>query len=291
MTGTGPSYGDKIIDGSALAGKILDDVAGRIKKEGARPLLAVVLAKGDPASDIYVGKKQAACAKVGIASQRFDIPPEMTQEKLVALIDKLNLDPGVHGILVQLPLPNHIDEKKVLWAIDPAKDVDGFHPQNLGKLLAGVYDEKSLYSCTPKGVMALLDAINCDVKGKICVVVGTSNIVGKPLAAMLVNRQATVITANKHTPDLGALTRLADVIIVAVGKPGLITADMVKHGAVVVDVGINRLASGKLAGDVDFAGVKEKASKITPVPGGVGPMTVAVLMQNTLLAYENQKAK
>jgi methylenetetrahydrofolate dehydrogenase (NADP+)/methenyltetrahydrofolate cyclohydrolase len=266
-------------------------VAGKIAKEKANPTLAVIIAEGNHASEIYVTRKQEACRKVGINSIRFDVPKTVTQKELLTLVGNLNADPKITGILIQLPLPPQIDEKTVLWSLDPAKDVDGFHPQNLGKLLAGTYDDSSLFSCTPKGVMKLLDEIGCGVRGKVCVVVGTSNIVGKPLVAMLVNREATVVTCNRHTPDLAAMTRQADILVVAVGKPMLITASMVKEGAVVIDVGINRLADGKLAGDVDFQNVLGKVSRITPVPGGVGPVTVAVLMENTLLAYEYQHQK
>lgn len=280
----------KLILGKPIADSMLEAVAQKVAKLAEKPTLAVIIAEGDPASELYVSKKQAACRKVGVHSLRFDIPRTETTAKLLALIHKLNADPKVDGILVQLPLPKQIDEDKVIEAIDSQKDVDGFHPINLGRLSRG--DEAAaLISATPKGIIKLLESIGCDVSGKVCAVVGTSNIVGKPVAYLLMNRKATVITANSKTPDLGAVTRQADVLVVGVGKPGLIRGNMVKPGAIVIDVGTSKLANGKLAGDVDFDTASQVASAITPVPGGVGPMTIASLLDNTLAAYERRRKK
>jgi len=280
----------KLILGKPIADAMLEAVAAKVAGLKEKPTLAVIIAEGDPASELYVSKKQAACKKVGVHSLRFDIPKTETTEKLLALIHKLNADPKVDGVLVQLPLPKQIDENAVIEAIDPAKDVDGFHPINLGRLSRG--DEAAaLVSATPKGIIKLLESVNYNVSGKICAVVGTSNIVGKPVACLLMNRKATVITANSRTPDLGAVTRQADVLVVGVGKPGLIRGDMVKPGAVVIDVGTTKLANGKLAGDVDFDTASHVASAMTPVPGGVGPMTIASLLDNTLVAYERRRKK
>ena len=280
----------KLILGKALADSMLEAVAEKVAKLAEKPALAVIIAEGDPASELYVSKKQAACKKVGVHSLRFDVAATGTTKEILAIISKLNSDPKVDGILVQLPLPKQIDEDKVIEAIDPAKDVDGFHPINLGRLSRG--DEAAaLVSATPKGIIKLLESVNCNVSGKICAVVGTSNIVGKPVAYLLMNRKATVITANSRTPDLGAVTRQADVIVVGVGKPGLVRGDMIKRGAVVIDVGTTKLPNGKLAGDVDFDTASQVASAITPVPGGVGPMTIASLLDNTLIAYERRRKK
>ncbi|MFA6329181.1 MAG: bifunctional 5,10-methylenetetrahydrofolate dehydrogenase/5,10-methenyltetrahydrofolate cyclohydrolase [Candidatus Micrarchaeia archaeon] len=280
----------KLISGKPIADSMLEAVAQKVAKLAEKPTLAVIIAEGDPASELYVSKKQAACRKVGVHSLRFDIPRTETTAKLLALIHKLNADPKVDGILVQLPLPKQIDEDKVIEAIDPQKDVDGFHPINLGRLSRGDEDA-ALISATPKGIIKLLESIGCDVSGKVCTVVGTSNIVGKPVAYLLMNRKATVITANSRTPDLGAVTRQADVLVVGVGKPGLVRGDMVKPGATVIDVGTSKLANGKLAGDVDFESASQVASAITPVPGGVGPMTIASLLDNTLVAYGRRRKK
>ncbi len=280
----------RLLEGKPLADSILSAVAAKVATLAEKPTLAVIIAEGDPASELYVSKKQAACRKVGVHSLRFDISRTETTEKLLALIKKLNADPKVDGILVQLPLPKQIDEDKVIEAIDPNKDVDGFHPINLGRLSRGDEDS-ALVSATPKGIIALLDSVGCDVSGKVCTVVGTSNIVGKPVAYLFMNRKATVITANSKTKDLGAATRQADVLVVGVGKPGLVRGDMVKPNAVVIDVGTSKLANGKLAGDVDFDSAAQVAYAITPVPGGVGPMTIASLLENTLIAYERRRKK
>jgi methylenetetrahydrofolate dehydrogenase (NADP+)/methenyltetrahydrofolate cyclohydrolase len=265
-------------------------VAAKVASLKEKPCLAAVVVQGDPASELYVSKKQAACRKAGITSLRFDIPSTETTQRLLALIRRLNADPKVDGILVQLPLPGQVDEDAIIEAIDPAKDVDGFHPVNVGRLVRG--DEEAAFApATPKGIIRLLESAGVDVSGKVCTVVGTSNIVGKPVACLLSNRKATVITANSKTRDLAAVTRQADVLVVAVGKPGLVTGKMIKPGAVVVDVGTTKLASGKLAGDVDFESACAVASAITPVPGGVGPMTIASLLDNTLKAYERRRKK
>jgi len=280
----------KLILGKPIADSMLDAVAQKVAKLAEKPCLAVIIAAGDPASELYVSKKQAACKKVGVTSLRFDMPATATTAEILAIIKKLNADPKVDGILVQLPLPKQINENAVIEAIDPAKDVDGFHPINLGRLSRG--DEAAaLVSATPKGIIKLLESVGCSVSGKTCAVVGTSNIVGKPVAYLLMNRKATVITANSRTPDLGAVTRQADVLVVGVGKPGLVKGDMVKRGAVVIDVGTTKLANGKLAGDVEFETASQVASAITPVPGGVGPMTIASLLDNTLVAYERRRKK
>lgn len=278
----------RLLEGKPVADAILAAVAAKVAGLKEKPGLAVIIAAGNPASELYVAKKQEACEKVGVRSLRFDIPATETTQNLLALIQRLNSDPQVDGILVQLPLPDPIDENAVIEAIDPSKDVDGFHPINIGRLARG--DEQgALLAATPKGIIKLLDSIGFEASGKVCVVVGTSNIVGKPLSYMLTNRKATVITANSRTKDLGAITRQADLLVVAVGKPGLVKADMVRQGAVVVDVGTTKLASGKTVGDVDFDSVAPKSSAITPVPKGVGPMTIASLLDNTLIAYERRR--
>ncbi len=276
------------IDGNVLAekvrGRIAADVAA-LKARGITPGLAVVLVGEDPASQVYVRNKVAACGKVGIHSVMQRLPAATTEAELLALIDALNKDATIHGILVQLPLPKHITEKKVLEAVAAHKDVDGFHAENVGALMIG---EPRFVSCTPAGCMEMLKDIGMtDLRGKHAVVVGRSNIVGKPMAMLLLHANATVTICHSGTKDLAAVCRLADILVAAVGKPRFITADMVKPGAVVIDVGINRLPEsegGKLVGDVDFAGVNEVAGYLTPVPGGVGPMTITMLLQNTLVA-------
>ncbi len=285
-----PATKARLLEGKPIADTMLSAVAAKVATLAQKPTLAVVIAEGNPASELYVAKKQAACKKVGINSLRFDIARTETTAKLLFLIRKLNADPKVDGILVQLPLPKQIDEDAVIEAIDPQKDVDGFHPINVGRLSRGDEDA-ALVSATPKGIIKLLESAGVDVSGKICTVVGTSNIVGKPVAYLLTNRKATVITANSKTKDLKAVTRQADVLVVGVGKPGLVRGDMVKPGAIVIDVGTSKLANGKLAGDVDFEAVSQVASIITPVPGGVGPMTIASLLDNTLIAYERRRKK
>ena len=271
-----------IIDGRKIADAVEADVALEVRKRKQKPCLAVILVGDDPASQIYVRKKREACAKIGIISKSYFLPEKTSEQKLLALVKKLNKDKKVHAILAQLPLPKHISEQKVIEAILPGKDVDGYHPMNLGKIAAG---KGELPSCTPAGVMELLDRSGISIDGKHAVVVGRSITVGRPMSLLLLSRDATVTTCHKHTKNLAHYTRQADILISAVGKPGLITANMVKPGAVVIDVGTTRI-DGKLKGDVDFEGVSKVASCITPVPGGVGPMTVAMLMKSTLKCQE-----
>ena len=276
------------IDGNALAAKVRDRIAvevAALKARGVTPGLAVVLVGEDPASQVYVRNKVAACAKVGMHSVMHKLPAATTEAELLALIDSLNRDAAIHGILVQLPLPKHIAEKKVLEAVAAHKDVDGFHAENVGALMIG---EPRFVSCTPAGCMEMLRDIGMtDLRGKHAVVVGRSNIVGKPMAMLLLHANATVTICHSGTKDLAAQCRQADILVAAVGRPRFIKADMVKPGAVVIDVGINRLPEsegGKLVGDVDFDAVNEVAGYLTPVPGGVGPMTITMLLQNTLVA-------
>ena len=283
----------KILDGNKVAQEMRAEMAEEIRalkeEHGITPGLAVVLVGDDPASQVYVRNKGRACEQVGIRSDTYRFPADYPEEELLGLISKLNEDPEVHGILVQLPLPEHIDEEKVLYAIDPNKDVDGFHPVNVGKLMIG---KPGFLPCTPHGIQQLLLRSGIEIEGKHVVVVGRSNIVGKPVAMILVQKQkganATVTICHTGTKDLGYHTRQADILIVAAGRPKTVTADMVKEGAVVVDVGVNRVEDPsskrgyRLVGDVDFDSVKEKASAITPVPGGVGPMTITMLLRNTI---------
>ncbi len=250
---------------------------------GLRPGIAVVLVGDDAASQIYVRNKAKACEDIGMHSEVFRYPAETSEADVLQKIDELNEDRHIHGILVQLPLPGHVDNKKVLEAISPHKDVDGFHKQNVGALVTG---ESDFPPCTPNGVMALLDHYQVPIEGSNAVVIGRSNIVGKPMALMLLARSATVTICTSKTRDLSQFTQIADIVVAAVGKAGLVTADMIKDGAAVIDVGMNRLPSGKLAGDVAFDEVKEKAGYLTPVPGGVGPMTITMLLANTLTAAE-----
>jgi methylenetetrahydrofolate dehydrogenase (NADP+) / methenyltetrahydrofolate cyclohydrolase len=274
------------IDGNVLSKEIRAQVAQRVAQlssRGNRPGLAVILIGDNPASQVYVGHKAKACQEVGLHSVVETYPSSMSQEELLLRVAALNQDPTIHGILVQLPLPQHIDDKKVIEAIAPHKDVDGFHIQNAGALLVG---QPGFKPCTPFGCMKLLESIGCDPKGKHAVVIGRSNIVGKPMAMMLLQAHATVTICHSATPDLALFTRQADIIVVAVGKLNVLTADMVKPGAVVIDVGMNRNNEGKLCGDVDYAGVAEVASAITPVPGGVGPMTITMLLANTVEAAQ-----
>ncbi|WP_410207618.1 bifunctional methylenetetrahydrofolate dehydrogenase/methenyltetrahydrofolate cyclohydrolase FolD [Fusobacterium sp.] len=277
-----------ILDGKNLAKKIRKDIKEEVallkEKTGKNPGLAIVLVGEDPASKIYVNSKIKGCKEIGMESFENFLPKDVTEEKLLEIIEKLNKDERVNGILVQLPLPSHIDEKKIIAAIALEKDVDGFKPDNLGLLFLN--DKKSLHSCTPAGIMRLLDEYNIDLKGLDAVIVGRSNIVGKPLAGLFINRSATVTICNSHTKNLKEQTKNADVVVMAVGKEKLLTEDMVKEGAVIVDVGINRTNAG-VVGDVDFENVAPKAKYITPVPGGVGPMTVAMLFHNTLKAFKN----
>ncbi len=278
----------RIIDGKEVSSYVKQQVklqTDSLKQQGIEPCLAVIIVEGDPASRVYVNNKKRACEVCGIKSLEFALPGDVSEEELLSLIDRLNNDSSVNGILCQLPVPKHIDEKKVIDAIDPKKDVDGFSAENVGKIWLGDY---SISPCTPMGVIELLDYYKIDVQGKNCVVVGRSNIVGRPMAALLLERNATVTICHSKTKDLASFTKNADIIVAAVGRANFITADMVSEGAVVIDVGINRLDNGKLSGDVDFEAVKEKASYITPVPGGCGPMTIAVLMKNTVEATKMQ---
>lgn len=274
----------QVLDGKAAAARVRAGVAEEVRTlagRGVTPTLAVVLVGDDPASAVYVRGKEKDCKEVGIRSLTHRLPAETTQQELLALVARLNADAGVHGILVQLPLPAQIDERAVIAAIAPAKDVDAFHPENVGRIVQG---DAAFLPCTPAGVMELLAQSGISAAGKRCVVVGRSNIVGKPMALLLLHADGTVTVAHSKTKDLADVCRQADILVAAVGRPRFITADMVKPGAVVVDVGVNRLPSGKLAGDVDFDAAAEVASYITPVPGGVGPMTRAMLLKNTLRA-------
>ena len=276
----------QIIDGKALSKQLRVGFRARVEKlveQGVRPGLAVILVGDNPASRVYVGNKVKACEECGVRSLHVALPADTTEAEMLARIAQLNADPTVHGILIQLPLPEHIDVRRVLEAISVHKDVDGFHLYNVGGLVVG---NTIFPPCTPYGVQLLLDTTGTEVAGKNVVVVGASNIVGKPMALMLLQREATVTICHAKTRDLAQHTILADILIVAAGKPGLIVPQMVKQGAIVIDVGINRLPDNRIVGDVDFEGVKEKASWITPVPGGVGPMTVTMLIENTLRSAE-----
>lgn len=279
----------QILDGKALAAEIRAEVKAQVddlQQKGVHTALAVVLVGDDPASQVYVRNKIKACGEAGIKSLEFRMPSETTQEALLAKIAELNADDTVDGILVQLPLPRQINAEAVIAAIDPAKDVDGFHTANAGALVTG---KEGFVPCTPFGVMRLIEKSGVDPAGKAAVIVGRSNIVGKPMALLLLAANATVTVAHSKTPDLGAVTRTADILVAAVGRAKLIKADMVKPGAVVIDVGMNRDKNGKLCGDVDFASVKDVAGHITPVPGGVGPMTIAMLLQNTVIAARKRR--
>ena len=271
------------IDGKAIAAAVRAEVRAEVEamaKEGKVPGLAVIVVGDDPASRVYVNNKKKACAEAGIRSEEFALPAETTQEELMALVAELNAREDIHGILCQLPLPKHLDDKAVIAAISPDKDVDAFHAANVGQIMIGDY---TFLPCTPAGVMELLHRTGISVEGKHCVVIGRSNIVGKPLAMLLLHENATVTVCHSRTQDLKAMCRSADVLVAAVGRAGFVSTDMVKPGAVVIDVGINRGADGKLCGDVHPA-VEEIAGYITPVPGGVGPMTIAMLLKNTLTA-------
>ena len=281
-------FGAMIIDGKMVSSKVKDEVKAEVfalKDKGIKTTLAVVIVGDDPASRVYVNNKKKACEYTGIESLEFALPGETTQDELLKLVDELNNREDVNGILVQLPLPKHIDENAVIEAIDPRKDVDAFHKTNVGRIMIGDYD---FLPCTPAGVMELLKAYDIDVEGKECVVLGRSNIVGKPMAMLLLHANGTVTVTHSRTLNLKKVTSRADILVAAIGKARFVTADMVKAGAVVIDVGINRDKDGKLCGDVDFDKVSPKASAITPVPGGVGPMTIAVLMKNTLKAVKLQ---
>lgn len=281
----------RLIDGNAIAAELRQDVARRtaaLSARGVRPGLAVLLVGDDPASQVYVRNKVKACADNGLHSVLERHPASLSEAELLARIAALNADPAIHGILVQLPLPRHIDAHKVIEAISPAKDVDGFHLASAGALMVG---RPGFLPCTPYGCMKMLEAIGCDPRGKHAVVIGRSNIVGKPMALLLLQASATVTICHSATPDLAHHTRQADIIVAAVGKARLLTGDMVKPGAVVIDVGMNRDEQGKLCGDVDFASVSTVASAVSPVPGGVGPMTITMLLVNTLEAAERAAAE
>jgi len=286
MSATSSSSGATIIDGNALSAQLRADVMRRaqaLKARGITPGLAVVLVGENPASQVYVRNKVKACADAGLHSVLERYEADMTEAALLARIDALNQDPSIHGILVQLPVPKHIDANKVIEAIAPEKDVDGFHIASAGALMVG---QPGFLPCTPYGCMKMLESINYDLRGKHAVVIGRSNIVGKPMAMLLLQKNATVTICHSGTKDLKAMTLQADVIVAAVGKVNVLTADMVKPGAVVIDVGMNRNDQGKLCGDVDYAGVRAVAGAITPVPGGVGPMTITMLLVNTLESAE-----
>ena len=277
----------KILDGKMVSQRVKDELreeVARLKKDkGLVPGLAVIIVGEDPASKIYVRNKKRACEEIGIHSEEYALPEETTQEELLDLVERLNHKEDIHGILCQMPLPRHLDEKAVINAISPKKDVDAFHPVNVGKIMIGDYD---FLPCTPAGVMELIKESGIDVCGKECVVVGRSNIVGKPMSMLLLHQHGTVTICHSRTKDLKEACRRADILVAAVGVPELITGDMVKEGAVVIDVGMNRLENKKLVGDVNFAEASERASAITPVPGGVGPMTIAMLMKNTVRAAQ-----
>ncbi len=278
-----------LIDGKLVSAYVKEtvktEVADFIEETGVTPALAVVVVGNDPASAVYVRNKHKACLAVGIASHEYALPENTTEEELLKLIDTLNNNKEIHGILVQLPLPRHISEEKILLSIDPKKDVDAFHPMNVGHLVAGNYD---FLPCTPAGVMELLRYYKIEIDGKHCVILGRSNIVGKPMAHLMLEANATVTVCHSHTKNLSEITKQADILVVAIGKAKFVKADMIKPGAVVIDVGINRMADGCLAGDVATEEAEAVASAITPVPGGVGPMTIAVLMKNTLTAAKKQ---
>lgn len=277
-----------IIDGKTVSAAVKQRVADEVKilnQKGVSVCLAVILVGEDPASKIYVSNKKKACEQLGIISKEYVLPSSTDQEEILSLIEQLNNDKTVNGILCQLPLPKGLDEKAVIDAISPEKDVDAFHPVNVGKIMIGDYD---FLPCTPAGIMEMLAYYNIDVSGKECVVIGRSNIVGKPMSMLLLHKNGTVTICHSKTKNLCEVTSKADILVAAVGKANFVTADMVKDGAVVIDVGMNRNSDGKLCGDVDFQAVSQKASYITPVPGGVGPMTIATLMQNTLTAAKRQ---
>ena len=276
----------KIIDGKAVSAAVKEQVRDEIARDGIKAGLAVVIVGNDPASRVYVNNKKKACEFCGIQSFEYALPEETTMEQLLELIDTLNGDENVNGILVQLPLPKQLDEKEVIARISPEKDVDAFHEQNVGKIMIGNY---SFLPCTPSGCMDLIHSTGVEISGKECVVIGRSNIVGPPMAMLLLHENGTVTVCHSRTKNLAEVCSRADILVAAVGKPNFVTADMVKEGAVVIDVGINRLPDGKLCGDVKFDEVSEKAGWITPVPGGVGPMTIATLMKNTLTAAKQQR--
>lgn len=278
----------QIIDGKAVSKQVRERVAeetAQLKKKGITPGLAVIIVGDDPASQVYVRNKERACEEVGFYSEKFALPENTTQQELNALVKELNERPEISGILCQLPLPKHLDDKEVINLIDPLKDVDAFHPVNVGAIMIGDYH---FLPCTPAGVMELIHSTGVEITGKKAVVMGRSNIVGKPMAMLLLHENATVEITHSKTVDLKSITSQADILVAAIGRAKFVTADMVKDGAVVIDVGMNRDENGKLCGDVDFEHVKDKCSFITPVPGGVGPMTISMLMHNTLTAAKIQ---
>lgn len=278
----------QIIDGKRISQEIKDELREQVaayKEKGIEGALAVIQVGADPASSVYVRNKKCACEYIGIRSESYELAEDTTEEELLELIRRLNADPAVNGILCQLPVPAHMDENKIIRTIAPEKDVDGFHTQNVGALMVG---QQGFVPCTPAGVIQLLKRSGIEIAGKHCVVVGRSNIVGKPMAMLMLQENATVTVCHSRTKDLAAICRQADILIVAVGRPKLITAEYVKEGAVVIDVGIHRQADGKLCGDVDAAQVEPVASAMTPVPGGVGPMTIAMLMNNCVKAVKQQ---
>lgn len=281
----------KIIDGKQVAARCREELKQQVaalRARGIIPGLAVILVGEDPASQVYVRNKHRACEELGIHSEQYTLSADTDRQTLLDLITELNGREEIDGILVQLPLPGHLDQKEILSAIDQAKDVDSFHPQNVGRLVIGDY---FFAPCTPSGILTLIDSAGVDLTGKECVVIGRSNIVGKPMALMLLHRNATVTVCHSKTRDLPSVTRRADVLISAVGKAGFVTADMVKPGAVVIDVGMNRNQAGKLCGDVDFESVSRVAGYLTPVPGGVGPMTITMLLRSTVLSAQNRRKK
>ena len=278
----------QIIDGKAVSAQVKEEIrleTEKLKQQGIEIGLAVVIVGNDPASQVYVRNKEKACETVGFNSYKYALPEETTEQELLELVDKLNKEDKVDCILVQLPLPKHLDDKIIINNIRPDKDVDAFHPVNVGKIMIGDY---SFLPCTPAGVMELIKSTGTEIAGKECVVIGRSNIVGKPQAMLLLHQSGTVTICHSKTKDLAKVASRADILVAAVGRAKMITADYVKQGAVVIDVGMNRDENGKLCGDVDFESVKDKASFITPVPGGVGPMTIAMLMKNTLTAAKQQ---
>ncbi len=278
----------RLIDGKQISEQVKDRVSNEVKllkEKGIEVGLAVVIVGDDPASRVYVNNKKKACERCGIRSFEYALPKETSEEELLELVEKLNNSPEVHGILVQLPVPEHIDDHKVIAAISPLKDVDAFHAVNVGKIMIGDFD---FLPCTPSGCMELIDSTGVEIAGKNCVVIGRSNIVGKPMAMLLLHRNGTVTICHSKTQNLKEICKNADILVAAVGRAKFVTADMVKEGAVVIDVGMNRDENGKLCGDVDFEAVKDIAGYITPVPGGVGPMTIATLMQNTVTAAKIQ---
>ena len=281
----------KVIDGKVISKQIKDELKERVaeyRKQGIEIALAVIQVGNDAASTVYVGNKKKACEYIGIQSVAYELPEETTEEELLKIIHTLNQDDSIYGILVQLPVPKHINENHIIQAIDPKKDVDGFHPQSVGALSIG---QPGFVSCTPAGVIQLLKRSNIEIEGKECVIIGRSNIVGKPMAMLLLRENGTVTICHSRTKDLKEITRRADILVVAIGKPKMIDASYVKEGAVVIDVGIHRDANNKLCGDVDYESVEPVASAITPVPGGVGPMTIAMLMHNCVDAVQIREAK